>query len=611
MGVAAPAQAQTATNAQLQAQLQVLLAQLAALQAQLNGGVAVGKCNFTRDLTVGSTGADVTCLQTYLTSTGHFTFSGGATGYFGPITQSAVARWQASNGVAPAVGYFGPISRAKYNAIVTIVVPPVVDDDDDDDDTAGLSGGEASLTAYNFRSEDGSGNEGESGVEIATAEFDVDDGDVRVERMEITFEASDNGLEDRPWDYFDSISVWSGGDRLEEVDAGDRDEWSETTDDVYVLWLTNLNEIVREGDTAELTIMADISSSIDTDDLDQEFIISIDDRGIRAVDSEGIQQYIGNDNDTVTFDFGAELTGDLTIRSSSDDPDASILVADEDRVSDEFTVFAFEIRNEEDVEVLLNDLTIDVDTNGGSDADEMIRDATLVIDGDDFDGDINTASIDFNDLDFEIDGDETVTVELMISLNRQDGNYSASGESLQFSIDGVDLDAEGLDSGDNSDVGGSADSAVHTVSLTGIEVQALSTSQAVVTPGSSASDTYGTYTIRFEVEAIDEDAYIATTTADSGTVGVAYDINGSSFSGTETAVLSSNATTQDGFYRVNEGDVRTFTLTVTLNPTTAGTFSVELESVRFNDSASFTGSTLFTIDSNNQDYETDPIYIAN
>ena len=105
--------------------IEALQAQIAALQAQLAALAGIpapapagaGDCNFTRSLTMGARGEDVTCLQEYLMSTGHFTYSGGATGYFGGITKSAVAAWQAENDVSPAVGYFGSISRAKYNMI--------------------------------------------------------------------------------------------------------------------------------------------------------------------------------------------------------------------------------------------------------------------------------------------------------------------------------------------------------------------------------------------------------------------------------------------------------------------------------------------------------------
>ena len=118
------AHAQT-NNAALIATLQ---AQIAALQVQLNSLAAPApasgaKCIFTRSLTVGARGDDVTCLQNYLTGAGHYSFSGGATGYFGNVTKNAVAAWQAANGVSPAAGYFGPLSQAKYNSMVVATTP--------------------------------------------------------------------------------------------------------------------------------------------------------------------------------------------------------------------------------------------------------------------------------------------------------------------------------------------------------------------------------------------------------------------------------------------------------------------------------------------------------
>ena len=68
---------------------------------------------FTRDLTVGSTGADVTALQNALIAKG-FNIAAGATGYFGAQTVAAVKAWQASAGVSPVAGYFGAKSRAAF-----------------------------------------------------------------------------------------------------------------------------------------------------------------------------------------------------------------------------------------------------------------------------------------------------------------------------------------------------------------------------------------------------------------------------------------------------------------------------------------------------------------
>lgn len=106
------------TIEQLTVQIAALQAQLLALAGGSSSAPAAGKCAFTRSLTMGARGDDVTCLQDYLTSTGHFSFSGGSTGYFGSVTKNAVAAWQAANSVSPAVGYFGPISQAKYDSVV-------------------------------------------------------------------------------------------------------------------------------------------------------------------------------------------------------------------------------------------------------------------------------------------------------------------------------------------------------------------------------------------------------------------------------------------------------------------------------------------------------------
>ncbi|MDP3935050.1 MAG: hypothetical protein Q8Q46_02465, partial [Candidatus Giovannonibacteria bacterium] len=80
------------------------------------GSAGTSACSFTRDLTVGSRGDDVTCLQTALNVSPQ-------SGYFGPLTKAAVVKWQTDNGVSPAAGYFGSISRAKYSSAVVVTTP--------------------------------------------------------------------------------------------------------------------------------------------------------------------------------------------------------------------------------------------------------------------------------------------------------------------------------------------------------------------------------------------------------------------------------------------------------------------------------------------------------
>jgi hypothetical protein len=60
----------------------------------------------------GMTSQDVMELQTRLKDEGFFTAT--PTGYFGPLTQSAVMAYQSAHGI-PATGYVGPLTRAQLN----------------------------------------------------------------------------------------------------------------------------------------------------------------------------------------------------------------------------------------------------------------------------------------------------------------------------------------------------------------------------------------------------------------------------------------------------------------------------------------------------------------
>ncbi len=113
-GVLLPQVAAAVTIDELLAQIAALQAQLVTLQAA--SAPAAGKCTFTQNLTVGSRGDDVKCLQAYLSVSPQ-------SGYFGPLTKAAVAKWQSDNGVSPAAGYFGSISRAKYSSLMSGVTP--------------------------------------------------------------------------------------------------------------------------------------------------------------------------------------------------------------------------------------------------------------------------------------------------------------------------------------------------------------------------------------------------------------------------------------------------------------------------------------------------------
>jgi len=129
----APISVGAVTIEELQAQINALLAQLSALQAnQQSSGNVPAVCvgvTFSRNLTVGSTGSDVKCLQGAMNALGHIIASSGPgspgneTSYFGPLTLSAVQKYQFQQ-FGYSAGQVGPLTRAKLNAWLTAGGPP-------------------------------------------------------------------------------------------------------------------------------------------------------------------------------------------------------------------------------------------------------------------------------------------------------------------------------------------------------------------------------------------------------------------------------------------------------------------------------------------------------
>jgi peptidoglycan hydrolase-like protein with peptidoglycan-binding domain len=77
---------------------------------------------YTRNLDLGDVGDDVRALQVFLIAQNKGPAAqalaiNGATGYFGPLTQAALAEYQAAVGITPAAGYFGPMTRANVNNV--------------------------------------------------------------------------------------------------------------------------------------------------------------------------------------------------------------------------------------------------------------------------------------------------------------------------------------------------------------------------------------------------------------------------------------------------------------------------------------------------------------
>jgi peptidoglycan hydrolase-like protein with peptidoglycan-binding domain len=124
------------SNADLQAQLNALLQQLSALQAQLQTSSpspstipaatgAYGQCpNLFRALRQGMSGSDVTALQAYLAADASLYPERTVSGYFGALTTAAIQRFQARNNIvtsgSPDTTGYGAVGPSTRNAIARL-----------------------------------------------------------------------------------------------------------------------------------------------------------------------------------------------------------------------------------------------------------------------------------------------------------------------------------------------------------------------------------------------------------------------------------------------------------------------------------------------------------
>lgn len=616
----------------------------AATPATPGTGTVACSANFTRNLTVGDTGADVKALQVLLNANGFTVATAGAAGsagmetmYFGPATKAAVTAMQnafaseilAPLGLTAGTGYFGASTRAKANALCsagpsTPPTPPSVpgDDDDDmtgDDDDDTLSGGEASLGSFKRTNSPSSVevSEGDEEVKVAGFEFDVEDGDIAIRRVDVQFENTSKAVGEslKPWDYFDSVQLYVGDEMVAEMDANSKSDWDDlSSSDAYELRFTGLDEIVKEDDTAEIYVAVTALNNIDSDDEGAEWTVTIPNRGVRTRDGAGIDSYT---SPAASRDFDIETAGqgeELKVALSSSNPDASVIKVDENDATKDVAVLVFELKAEES-EMEITELPVTFTTDD-TDIDTVISDVKLEVDGDllgdiDSNGIGTTTTFEFDSGDFVIDADDTVTVKVIVDLLKLTGNY-AEGTTLQAELGDTEVDAiaaEGAEVLGASDLTGTAIGETHSLLSKGIFGEIVSIEETSKSDGTS-DDAVGQFKFRFDVTAFENTYYVSATTS-SVVAFTVLDANGFDMTATSGAsvVVTSDATKQGSAYRVDDGATKTFTVTVTIDPTVAGNYRVQLDSLDFGSSSTNTTDQTAHNLKPAADFESDPIYL--
>jgi hypothetical protein len=605
LSMVAPAQAATATE--MQAQIDALMAQLAALTNTTSSSSSMS-CNFNTDMTIGAKSA--TDVQNFLIKKG-YSIPAGATGYFGSQTAAAVAAFQTANAVSPAAGYWGPKTRAVANGMCSSTTDDSDNTTDDSDNTTSDLSGEASLSALDV--EDGDDTEIEEGEEaapVADVKVEFADGDAQITRLDIALDKNGavSGQDNDPWDVIDEVTLWVDGDEVASIDASDEDNY---LDDTYgTLRFSGLDIVAMEDDEVTITVGVSVQGSVDgvTSSVDAEWEVAA--TGLRFVDADDVtttettafdlqDAAASYTADSVEFSIGEQGGDDeLLVKSSSDDVDATTLELKDDKKTSMTKVFAFELDTDDSTnDITVNDIKVSVaateDGTTGTSTALLINDAQLVIDGETYDdvtivnGTTGTYSFDLGG-DLVIEAGESVTVEFEVEFKALASTLE--GATIQASTDATSgYDAEGADDLSGSQFQGSVTGEEHTLRTQGaVIVLTDDTSVLKANTEATTADDEGDYTLEFTVEAFNGDLYIddsAVRGTTMGTEGANFIVtSGGTAVATGTAVVvdfTSDATLTGSRYKVSSGSKETFTLKVEFDPAAAGSYKVQLHSVNF------------------------------
>ncbi len=263
--------------ADLQAQIQMLLEQISQLQkkiAEYEGKEALPAVKFERDLTLGSTGADVKALQEFLNRDEATRVAesgpgspGNETEYFGALTKAAVKKFQelhadeilAPVGLSHGTGYFGPSTRSYINSLIEKEAAKEEEEEEVEEEEEEVVGNVLEVEAVELA--DGAVPKKATAVPMLKVKLTAGDEDVTIDKM--VFERKGIGS---PGD-FDEGYLYEGDVRL----TDGRSVRSDNT-----LTHRNLDLEIKAGESREITLALDIADDADVGDINYFVLKEID-----------------------------------------------------------------------------------------------------------------------------------------------------------------------------------------------------------------------------------------------------------------------------------------------------------------------------------------------
>jgi hypothetical protein len=588
--------------------------------------VVADAATYTRDLTIGSTGTDVVALQDMLIASGDLVMPAGVSkGYFGALTKSALAKWQAKMSISPAVGYFGPITRAKAEGSSTTGGSTTGGSTTSGD----LQGGAGSIDEAEFVGSinNEEAGEGEEDVDVLGLEITPENSDIELTATKLTFTKANNLNSTRLNKYVDEVSVMLDGEEIAREDAAD---FKKDSTGVYSKTISLDKAVIGDGEVGELTVAVSAVSNIDSNDASDVWAVRVD--NVRFEDAQGaiITEDSTGDIGTESRNFTVEefataadmkfklQAGDSTINNSQ-----TIKVSSTTKTTDE-SVLSFKIKIEGDSDVNVDEVLVSATTTNAT-LQNVITSASLFIDGDEVGSENISAaasSILFNDLDLDLEAGNTYDAEVRVDFAKATGSF-VTGTTIDVDATSTAnwvIEDENGDNLSSSDRSGSASADAHKLVTSGLQISSKVLEAKAITVGQNASTTYGNYQVEVSLTAIGDTVYVLETAASSSvastSAGISFvfeDSAGNQIGNIGTVSSSfkrtSGGTIDGSSIRIDEDGNAKFTLTATLDPNTAGQYQVRVVGAGFGSTNGGTGSSITATPIN--DFRTTSVFIAN
>ena len=635
-----PSAGQAATAEELAAQIAQLQAQLASLMGQLGGttgttgttsSTAPAACagiSFTRNLTLGSQGTDVQCLQALLNqdpatqvAASGVGSAGNESQYFGGLTKAAVVAFQnkyateilAPVGLTAGTGFVGASTRAKLNAMLvggttgttggttgttgttlpegctsTAGYSPVTGESCSSTSTSTgtgltMTGQEGSITVSmnptpaNFVKV----YEGDEKVAVYALKVKATGSDVDVQRVTLRFGS-------QPWSTMTNVYLYDGDTQIASSALNSTTVSKVSSSDYQITLAGFTSKVIVPVNTDKiLTVKVDVLPGVSSSLLGNVNVGTPSATAVRAVDQAGLNQYGGLDNAAAwttgnyrTFSVNASQAANatLTVSRNTNSPLSRNIVADSNGEIKDATLLTFNLKATKD------DLLLDQIKNVAFTTGSNYVDPTTVYLVDDAGTTIGTATpasnkVDFTELNYKIAKDTTKTFSIKV-----DQTSVTTGKTMKVTVIGnaTNIVAEKSNGAlvTGTSVSGSAASNDAYVYTVGPEM-ALS-SQSTTQQNDGTSDQTGTSTVttvfNIQVTAKGGDVYLPTTGAFgilANNTSAVTQISYTKPSGADDYTATSTTT----WYKVSQDETVTFAVNAAYGTTTAGYFYLNVSSV--------------------------------